>query len=55
MDERDYPNPTEFIPERFMNGDKLNPDVLEPKSFAFGYGRRLVLLRPLFRENMTHV
>ncbi|KAF8337893.1 cytochrome P450 [Cantharellus anzutake] len=46
-DDTIYPNPEEFIPERFL-GD-LCPDAytahmsaaLDPMTFAFGYGRRL--------------
>ncbi|KIY70895.1 cytochrome P450 [Cylindrobasidium torrendii FP15055 ss-10] len=37
-----YPDPFEFIPERYMDEDAkakgLNPD---PRKFAFGYGRRV--------------
>ncbi|KAI0674497.1 CyP450 monooxygenase [Trametes maxima] len=40
-DENRYPNPREFLPERFLKDGKLNPDVLDPGEFAFGYGRRV--------------
>ncbi|KAI0360492.1 CyP450 monooxygenase [Trametes cingulata] len=40
-DESRYPNPREFQPERFLKDGKLNPDILDPAEFAFGYGRRV--------------
>ncbi|RPD62685.1 cytochrome P450 [Lentinus tigrinus ALCF2SS1-7] len=36
-----YPDPERFMPERFLKGGKLDPDVCDPGRFAFGYGRRL--------------
>lgn len=40
-DPKDYPNPEVFSPERFLNKDgTLNPDVLDPTTIAFGFGRR---------------
>ncbi|KIK59249.1 hypothetical protein GYMLUDRAFT_245326 [Collybiopsis luxurians FD-317 M1] len=40
--EEDYPRPTEFDPSRFLNaGGKLNPDVKDPASAIFGFGRRI--------------
>ena len=35
QDERMYPNPTEFCPERFLNNT-----VTDPKNMIFGFGRR---------------
>ena len=32
-----YPQPDEFLPERFMASEK----VIETPSFAFGFGRRV--------------
>jgi len=32
----------EYRPERFLKDGKLNPDVMEPSSVAFGFGRRSV-------------
>jgi cytochrome P450 len=40
-DERDFPNPTKFVPERFMKDGKLNPDVQNPLEIGFGFGRRV--------------
>lgn len=40
-DEREYPNPHSFQPERFLTPDgTLRGDVLDPLKFAFGFGRR---------------
>ncbi|KAI0643944.1 CyP450 monooxygenase [Trametes meyenii] len=36
-----YPDPDRFYPERFLNDGKINPDVQDPNTFAFGYGRRV--------------
>lgn len=36
-----YADPEHFIPERFLTPDgRPNADVLDPRAFAFGYGRR---------------
>ncbi|KAI0777244.1 CyP450 monooxygenase [Trametes elegans] len=40
-DETHYPNPREFLPERFLTDGKINPAVLDPAEYAFGFGRRL--------------
>ncbi|KAI0833218.1 CyP450 monooxygenase [Trametes gibbosa] len=39
--EKLYPNPEVFMPERFLKDGKLNPDVTDPSQFVFGYGRRI--------------
>ncbi|KZP18991.1 cytochrome P450 [Athelia psychrophila] len=39
-DERMYPDPFVFNPDRFITGDKLDPSVRDPDA-AFGYGRRI--------------
>ncbi|KAJ8462758.1 hypothetical protein ONZ51_g10697 [Trametes cubensis] len=36
-----YPNPDAFIPERFLKDGKMNQDVFDPASIAFGAGRRV--------------
>ncbi|KAH9894789.1 CyP450 monooxygenase [Cubamyces lactineus] len=39
-DPRHYPDPEVFRPERFLKDGVLDPDVLDPSAFVFGYGRR---------------
>ena len=33
-----FKNPTEYQPERYLKDGKLNPDVKDRDSVAFGYG-----------------
>ncbi|KAI1790103.1 CyP450 monooxygenase [Ganoderma leucocontextum] len=41
-DPHNYPDPEKFMPERYLTGEgKLNPDVRDPRTFTFGYGRRV--------------
>ena len=42
-DERVYPEPHEFKPERFLKGGKLDTSVRDPMDIAFGFGRRWAL------------
>ncbi|KAH9889918.1 cytochrome P450 [Cubamyces lactineus] len=35
-----YPNPHQFIPDRFIRDGKLDTSVLDPASEIFGFGRR---------------
>ena len=37
-----FNDPMEFRPERYLKDGKLNPDVRDPDSAAFGFGRRSV-------------
>jgi cytochrome P450 len=39
-DERDYPEPSEFRPERFLSNGKLDSSIRDPMDIAFGFGRR---------------
>ena len=39
-DERVYPEPHEFKPERFLKNGKLDSSVRDPMDIAFGFGRR---------------
>lgn len=41
QDEKTFPNPQEFIPERFIRDGKLTFDSFDPEVIAtFGFGRR---------------
>ncbi|KAH6918907.1 O-methylsterigmatocystin oxidoreductase [Coprinopsis sp. MPI-PUGE-AT-0042] len=54
-----FEDPLEFKPERYLVRDpitqqnKINPDVLDPESAAFGYGRRICPSRHLSNEALT--
>ena len=39
----DYPEPRLFNPDRFIKDGKLNPDVRDPLTVVFGFGRRYVM------------
>ncbi|OCH88065.1 CyP450 monooxygenase [Obba rivulosa] len=40
-DSKDYPEPEVFKPERFLKDGRLDPDVKDPSTAAFGFGRRI--------------
>ncbi len=39
-DEEYYSQPERFLPERFINLDDPNEDILDPRQYIFGFGRR---------------
>ena len=43
--EIDYPDPSAFKPERYLNNGQLDPNIRDPVLMAFGFGRRQVALR----------
>ena len=42
-DPKIFNNPMEYQPERYLKDGKLNSDVMDPDTVAFGYGRRSVI------------
>lgn len=43
-DPEDYPEPERFNPDRFIKNGKIDTEVRDPRTLAFGFGRRLVVL-----------
>lgn len=43
-DPEDYPEPERFNPDRFIKNGKIDAEVRDPRTLAFGFGRRLVVL-----------
>ncbi|KAF8645398.1 hypothetical protein AX16_007842 [Volvariella volvacea WC 439] len=41
QDPKMYPNPLTFNPDRFIKNGKLDPNVRDPTTIAFGFGRRI--------------
>ncbi|KAM5539417.1 hypothetical protein V8D89_006869 [Ganoderma adspersum] len=53
--EKTYPDPDKFMPERFLQGGKLKPSTAEdPARMAFGFGRRICPGRHL-AESMAFI
>ncbi|KAI0366792.1 cytochrome P450 [Pilatotrama ljubarskyi] len=40
-DEKAYPDPTKFTPERFLKDGALDPSARDPQKYVFGFGRRI--------------
>ncbi|KAK0200298.1 cytochrome P450 [Desarmillaria ectypa] len=51
-DEITYPEPHAFMPERFMKEGKLNPDIRDPGTVLFGFGRRICPARYMARSSI---
>ncbi|KAH8091049.1 cytochrome P450 [Cristinia sonorae] len=53
-DEKDYPDPEIFKPERFLNADgNIDPTVRDPTTLAFGFGRRICLGRHFSNNTLS--
>ncbi|OCH96215.1 cytochrome P450 [Obba rivulosa] len=46
------PDPSTYNPDRFMKDGRLNPDVRDPATAAFGFGRRICPGRFMAQESM---
>ncbi|KAI0348398.1 cytochrome P450 [Trametopsis cervina] len=51
-DETAYQEPHVFNPDRFLKDGKIDPDVLDPATASFGYGRRICPGRHLAYESV---
>ncbi|EMD42005.1 hypothetical protein CERSUDRAFT_110546 [Gelatoporia subvermispora B] len=51
-DKKMYPDPLTYNPDRFMKDGKLNPDIRDPATAAFGFGRRICPGRFMAQESM---
>ncbi|KAJ3555333.1 hypothetical protein NM688_g2635 [Phlebia brevispora] len=52
-EEADYPNPYVFDPERFLTKDwRINPEVRDPSTFVFGFGRRICAGRYFAKQSL---
>lgn len=51
-DEKYYPDPFTFIPDRYIKNGELDPSVLDPGAAAFGYGRRVCPGRFMARDSI---
>ena len=52
--EKVYPDPFSFKPDRFLKGGKINKAVPDPADAAFGFGRRYVMSQSFsFSQSMT--
>ncbi|THH33533.1 hypothetical protein EUX98_g692 [Antrodiella citrinella] len=51
--EEDYPDPDVFKPERYIKDGKINSNVRDPTTIAFGFGRRICPGRFLSNVSLT--
>jgi len=51
-DPENFNEPMEYRPERYLKDGKLNPDVIDSDSVAFGFGRRICPGRHLSNNSL---
>ena len=39
-DPQSFPNPESFNPDRYMKNGAIDPEIRDPSTIAFGFGRR---------------
>lgn len=52
-DPKVYPDPDRFLPERYLASDG-NETQKDPREYAFGFGRRFVLVPKLHHSRETY-
>ncbi|KAH6919036.1 cytochrome P450 [Coprinopsis sp. MPI-PUGE-AT-0042] len=48
-----FEDPMAFNPDRYLKGDKIKPNILDPEQAAFGFGRRVCPGRHFSSEALT--
>lgn len=54
-DERHYPEPERFNPERYLKDGQLDPGVRPPEAAAFGFGPRYDIQRYCSRNSLKAI
>jgi cytochrome P450 len=52
--EETYPDPFNFVPERYLKNGKIDKSVKNPMDMAFGFGRRFVHLFAHIRKSCAY-
>lgn len=51
-DEETYSQPELFLPERFLEMDQSDGTILDPRTYTFGFGRRICPGKELAEESI---